>query len=75
MKRIAVEEAFVTQEISEQWESFLHSGASDEPGFQKMGETILADLPSMSTTSSAVLVYVPGATMTSSPSLEASIAA
>ena len=46
MKRIAVEEAFVTQEISEQWRSFLHSGAPDESGFQKMGETILADSPS-----------------------------
>jgi len=46
MKRIAVEEAFVTQEISEQWKTFLHSGAPDESGFLKMGETILADLPS-----------------------------
>ena len=45
MRRIAIEEAFVTQEIADQWRVVLDAGAVGEPGFKKMGETILADSP------------------------------
>ncbi|HEY5624053.1 MAG TPA: amidohydrolase family protein [Gammaproteobacteria bacterium] len=45
MKRIATEEAFVTQAIADQWKIVLDAGAVGEPGFRKMGETILADSP------------------------------
>ena len=45
MRRIAIEEAFVTQEIADQWKVVLDAGAAGEPGFKKMGETILADSP------------------------------
>jgi 2,3-dihydroxybenzoate decarboxylase len=45
MKRIAVEEAFVTQEIADEWANVIATGAKNEPGFRKMGETILADSP------------------------------
>jgi 2,3-dihydroxybenzoate decarboxylase len=45
MRRIAIEEAFVTQEIADQWKVILDAGAAGEPGFRKMGETILADSP------------------------------
>ena len=45
MKRIATEEAFVTQEIADEWAKLLAKGAPGEPGFRKMGETILADSP------------------------------
>lgn len=45
MRRIAIEEAFVTQEIADQWKVVLDAGAVDDPGFKKMGETILADSP------------------------------
>ena len=45
MKRIAIEEAFVTQEISDQWKVIIDADAVGEPGFKKMGETILADSP------------------------------
>lgn len=45
MRRIAIEEAFVTQEIANQWNIVLEAGSIGEPGFQKMGETILADSP------------------------------
>lgn len=44
-KRIAIEEAFVTQEIAAEWARVLANGAPGEPGFRKMGETILADSP------------------------------
>ena len=44
-RRIAIEEAFVTQEIADAWAEVLASGAPNEPGFRKMGETILADSP------------------------------
>lgn len=45
IKRIAIEEAFVTQEIADAWAEVLAAGAPNEPGFRKMGETILADSP------------------------------
>ncbi len=45
MRRIAIEEAFVTQAIADQWKVILDAGAVGEPGFKKMGETILADSP------------------------------
>lgn len=45
MKRIAIEEAFVTQAIADEWAKVLVNGAPNEPGFRKMGETILADSP------------------------------
>lgn len=44
IRRIAVEEAFVTPEIMAQWHVVLASG-NVEPGFAKMGETILAQTP------------------------------
>jgi 5-carboxyvanillate decarboxylase len=43
-RRIAVEEAFVTPEIMKQWHVVL-AGKNVEPGFAKMGETILAQTP------------------------------
>ena len=43
-RRIAVEEAFVTPEIMAQWHVLL-AGGNVEPGFAKMGETILAQTP------------------------------
>ncbi len=45
MKRIAIEEAFVTQAIADEWDKVLANGAVGEPGFKKMGETILAPSP------------------------------
>ena len=45
MKRIAIEEAFVTQAIADEWDKVLANGAVGEPGFKKMGETILAPGP------------------------------
>ncbi|WP_316170881.1 MULTISPECIES: amidohydrolase family protein [unclassified Bradyrhizobium] len=44
MKKIAVEEAFVTAEIAAEWKKVL-ARADVEPGFAKMGESILADTP------------------------------
>src|SRR5271170_5442324 len=44
IRRIAVEEAFVTPEIMAQWHVVLAS-RDVEPGFAKMGETILAQTP------------------------------
>ena len=41
IRRIAVEEAFVTAEIMAEWQRVL-SRSDVEPGFAKMGETILA---------------------------------
>jgi 2,3-dihydroxybenzoate decarboxylase len=43
MRRIAIEEAFVTQAIADEWDKFIAAGSPNEPGFQKMGESILAD--------------------------------
>lgn len=45
IKRIAIEEAFVTQAIADEWDKVLANGAKGEPGFKKMGETILAPGP------------------------------
>jgi 2,3-dihydroxybenzoate decarboxylase len=45
MQRIAIEEAFVTQAIADEWQKFIAAGSPGEPGFQKMGESILADSP------------------------------
>ena len=44
IRRIAVEEAFVTPEIMAQWHVVL-AGLDVEPGFAKMGESILAQTP------------------------------
>src|SRR3989442_13415962 len=44
LKRIAVEEAFVTEEIAQEWKKVLASKFV-EPGFRMMGETILGDNP------------------------------
>ncbi|MBV8924292.1 MAG: amidohydrolase [Bradyrhizobium sp.] len=44
MKRIAIEEAFVTAEIASEWKKVL-ARADVEPGFAKMGESILAETP------------------------------
>ena len=44
VRRIAVEEAFVTPEIMAQWHVVL-AGRDVEPGFAKMGESILAQTP------------------------------
>jgi len=43
-KRIAVEEAFVTEEIADEWKKVLASKFV-EPGFRMMGQTILGDDP------------------------------
>jgi 2,3-dihydroxybenzoate decarboxylase len=43
-KRIAVEEAFVTQDIAKEWKKVLASKFV-EPGFRMMGQTILGDDP------------------------------
>jgi 5-carboxyvanillate decarboxylase len=44
VRRIAVEEAFVTPEIMSEWRKVL-AGPDAEPGFAKMGESILAQTP------------------------------
>ena len=44
MKRIAVEEAFVTEEIAREWDRALASKFV-EPGFRLLGDTILGDSP------------------------------
>lgn len=44
-KKISTEEAFVTQAIADEWDKFIAAGSPGEPGFQKMGESILADSP------------------------------
>ena len=44
LKRIAIEEAFVTAEIAAEWKKVL-ARPDVEPGFAKMGESILADTP------------------------------
>jgi 5-carboxyvanillate decarboxylase len=44
VRRIAVEEAFVTAEIASEWKKVL-AGPAVEPGFAKMGESILAETP------------------------------
>lgn len=44
MKRIAIEEAFVTHGVMNAWRDLLHTGAVED-GFRLMGESILADTP------------------------------
>lgn len=44
LKRIAVEEAFVTEEIAQEWNRALGSKFV-EPGFRLLGDTILGDNP------------------------------
>ncbi len=44
LKRIAIEEAFVTADIAREWKKVL-ARADVEPGFAKMGASILADTP------------------------------
>lgn len=44
-KKIAIEEAFVTQDIADEWNKIIAAGSPGEPGFRKMGESILADNP------------------------------
>lgn len=44
VRRIAVEEAFVTPEIMAEWRKVL-AGPDAEPGFAKMGDSILAQTP------------------------------
>lgn len=44
LKRIAVEEAFVTEDIAKEWKKVLASKFV-EPGFRMMGQTILGDDP------------------------------
>jgi len=44
LRRIAVEEAFVTAEIANEWRKVL-ARPDVEPGFAKMGESILAETP------------------------------
>ena len=44
-KKIAIEEAFVTQDIADEWNKIIAAGSPGEPGFRKMGESILADSP------------------------------
>jgi 5-carboxyvanillate decarboxylase len=44
-KKIAIEEAFVTQEIADEWNKIIAMGSPGEPGFKMMGDTILADSP------------------------------
>jgi 5-carboxyvanillate decarboxylase len=44
MRRIAVEEAFLTEDIAREWSKVL-AGADVEPGFRMMGDTILGQSP------------------------------
>ncbi len=44
-KKIPIEEAFATQAIADEWDKFIAAGSPGEPGFRKLGETILADTP------------------------------
>ncbi|MDG2089268.1 MAG: amidohydrolase family protein [Arenicellaceae bacterium] len=44
-KRIATEEAFVTQEIADEWDKIIATGAPGDPGFRMMGQTILKPSP------------------------------
>ncbi len=58
-RRIAVEEAFVTPEIMAQWHVVL-AGRDVEPGFAKMGETILAQTPANKPLDDRLLDIGPG---------------
>jgi 2,3-dihydroxybenzoate decarboxylase len=59
IRRIAVEEAFVTPEIMEQWYVVLAS-RDVEPGFAKMGESILARTPANKPLDDRLLDIGPG---------------
>ena len=58
-KRIAIEEAFVTAKIAAEWGKVLASD-SCEPGFRKMGESILADSPGTRALHARLLDIGPG---------------
>ena len=45
MRRIAIEEAFVTEAIAEQWQKVIADPNANEPGFKKMAEALLCDSP------------------------------
>src|SRR5471032_96666 len=59
MRRIAVEEAFVTAEIMAAWQDVL-ARRDVEPGFAKMGETILAPTPGNKVLDDRLLDIGPG---------------
>lgn len=59
MKCIAVEEAFVTAEIAAEWKKVL-AGNNVEPGFAKMGESILAETPGNALLHSRLIDIGPG---------------
>lgn len=59
MKCIAVEEAFVTVEIAAEWKKVL-AGNNVEPGFAKMGESILAETPGNALLHSRLIDIGPG---------------
>ena len=44
-KKIAIEEAFITQEIADELDKIIAAGCPGEPGFKMMGDTILAPGP------------------------------
>lgn len=48
MRLVAIEEAFVTEDIAREWQTVLASPEC-EPGFRKMGESILAPTPGNAT--------------------------
>jgi 2,3-dihydroxybenzoate decarboxylase len=59
VKCIAVEEAFVTVEIAAEWKKVL-AGNNVEPGFAKMGESILAETPGNALLHSRLIDIGPG---------------
>jgi len=59
IKRIAVEEAFVTEEIASEWKKVLASKFV-EPGFRMMGQTILGDDPGARMVHSRLVDIGPG---------------
>ncbi len=58
-KCIAIEEAFVTQDIADAWKDVLAS-PDVEPGFAKMGDSILADSPANALLHARLLDIGPG---------------
>ena len=59
IKRIAVEEAFVTEEIAQEWKKVL-SSKYVEPGFRMMGSSILGEGPVASTVHTRLVDVGPG---------------
>jgi 5-carboxyvanillate decarboxylase len=59
VKRIAIEEAFVTTEIAAEWKKVL-ARPDVEPGFAKMGESILAETPGNALLHSRLIDIGPG---------------